>query len=205
MSSVARRRLGKLGFVIFAPQPRTQIVDLALKLSILLLSIGTGLNRRTLACALALCGSALELGAQLDKLGIALGDLLCQLPSRSILLLNELCIALRLRLLQGSRRTRALKLQRLLALALDCPHTLIQIARKLGIAYLLDDIRIARRIDLKDFATMRALDLVHNSSSMDANFNRLHSTAPHGQKRRRHHNGNGARTTAKVPVPLVLA
>ena len=38
---------------------------------------------------------------------------------------------------------------------------------------------------------------------MDANFNRLHSTAPHGQKRRRRHNGNGARTATKVPVPFV--
>ena len=205
MSSVARRRLGKLGFVIFASQLRTQIVDLALKLSILLLSIGTGLNRRTLTCALALCGSALELGAQLGKLGIALGDLLCQLLSRSVLLINKLSVALRLCLLQGSRRTRALKLQRLLALALDCLHTLIQVARKLGIAHLLDNIRIARRIDLKDFATMRALDLIHSSSSMDANFNRLHSTAPHGQKRRRRHNGNGTRTATKVPVPFVVA
>ena len=51
---------------------------------------------------------------------------------------------------------------------------------------------------------MRALDLVHSSSSMDANFNRLHSTAPRGQKRRRRHNGNGARTTTKVPVPFVV-
>lgn len=39
---------------------------------------------------------------------------------------------------------------------------------------------------------------------MDANFNRLHSTAPHGQKRRRRHNGNGARTTTKVPVPFLV-
>ncbi len=200
MSSVARRRLGKLGFVIFASQLRTQIVDLALKLSILLLSIGTGLNRRALTCALALCGSALELGAQLGKLSVALGNLLCQLLLRGVLLLDKLSVALRLCLLQGSRRTRALKLQRLLALALDCLHTLIQVARKLGIAHLLDDVRIARRIDLKNFATMRALDLVHSSSSMDANFNRLHSTAPHGQKRRRRHNGNSARTTTKVPV-----
>ena len=99
MSSVARRRLGKLGFVIFASQLRTQIVDLALKLGILLLSIGTGLNRRTLACALALCGSALELGAQLGKLGIAFGNLLCQLLSCSVLLLDKLSIALRLCLL----------------------------------------------------------------------------------------------------------
>ena len=208
MSSVARRRLGKLDFVIFASQLRTQIVDLALEFSILLLSIGTGLNRRALACTLALCGSALEPGVQLGKLGIALGNLLCQLLSRSVLLLDKLSIALRLCLLQCSRRTRALKLQRLLALALDCPHTLIQIARKLGIAYLLDDIRIAGRIDLKHFAAMRALDLVHSSSSMDANFNRLHSTAPHGQKRRRRHNGNGARTTTKahcVPFVVVLA
>ena len=40
---------------------------------------------------------------------------------------------------------------------------------------------------------------------MDANFNRLHSTAPHGQKRRRRHNGNGARTTTKVPAPPFVA
>ena len=51
---------------------------------------------------------------------------------------------------------------------------------------------------------MRALDLVHSSSSMDANINRLHSTAPRGQIRRRRHNGNGARTTTKVPVPFVV-
>ncbi|MCI6219313.1 MAG: hypothetical protein MR634_04880, partial [Collinsella sp.] len=57
--------------------------------------------------------------------------------------------------------------------------------------------------DLKYFATMRALDLVHSSSSLDANFNRLHSTAPHGQKRCRRHNGNGTRTATKVPVPFV--
>ena len=104
--------------------------------------------------------------------------------------------------MQGSRRTRALKLQRLLALALDCPHTLIQIARKLGIAHLFDDIRIAGRIDLKNFAAMRALNLVHSSSSMDANFNRLHSTAPRGQISRRYQNDYGARTTTKVPVPF---
>ena len=182
MSSIARHRLDELGFVIFALQLRTQIVDFSLKLGVLLLSVGTSLNRRALACALALCGSALELGAQLGKLGIALGNLLCQLLLRGVLLLDKLSVALRLCLLQGSRRTRALKLQCLLALALDCLHTLIQVARKLGIAHLLDDVRIARRIDLKNFATMRALDLVHSSSSMDANFNRLHSTAPHGQK-----------------------
>ena len=205
LSSIARHRLDELGFVIFALQLRTQIVDFSLKLGVFLLSIGTGLNRRALTCALALCGSALELGAQLGKLSVALGNLLCQLLLRSVLLLDKLSVALRLCLLQGSRRTRALKLQRLLALALDCLHTLIQVARKLGIAHLLDDVRIARRIDLKNFATMRALDLVHSSSSMDANFNRLHSTAPHGQKRLRRHNGNSARTTTKVPVPFVVA
>ena len=167
------------------------------------MSIGTGLNRRALTCTLALCGSAFELGAQLGKLSVALGNLLCQLLSCSVLLLDKLSVALRLCLLQGSRRARALKLQCLLALALDRLHALIQVARELGIAYLLDDIRIARRIDLKHFAAMRALDLVHSSSSMDANFNRLHSTAPHGQKRRRCHNGNGAKTTTKVPVPFV--
>ena len=205
MSSVARRRLGKLCFVIFAPKLRTQAINLTLELGILLLSIGADLNRRALACTLALCGSALELSAQLGKLGIALGNLLCQLLSCSILLLDKLSVALRLCLLQGGRRTRAFKLQRLLALALDSLHTLIQVARKLGIAHLLDDIRIAGRIDLKNFAAMRALDLVHSSSSMDANFNRLHSTAPHGQKRRRCHNGNGARATTKAPVPFVVA
>ena len=204
MSSVARRRLGKLCFVIFAPKLRTQAINLTLEFGIFLLSIGSCLYRRALACTLALCGSALELSAQLGKLSIALGNLLCQLLSRSVLLLNELSVALRLCLLQSSRRTRALKLQRLLALALDCLHTLIQVARKLGIAHLLDDIRIAGCIDLKDFATMRALDLIHSSSSMDANFNRLHSTAPHGQKRRRRHNVNGARATTKVPVPFVV-
>ena len=204
MSSVARRRLDELSFVIFALQLRTQIVDFSLKLGVFLLSVGTGLNRRALACTLALCGSALELGAQLGKLSIALGNLLCQLLSCSVLLLDKLSVALRLCLLQGSRQTRALKLQRLLALALDCLHTLIQVARKLGIAHLLDNIRIARRIDLKDFATMRALDLIHSSSSMNANFNRLHSTALHGQKRRRRHNGNGAGTTTKATVPFVV-
>ena len=201
MSSIARRRLGKFGFVILASQLRAQVINLTLELCVFLLRIRTGLNRRALACTLALRGSALKLGAQLGKLGIALGNLLCQLLSCGVLLLDKLSVALRLCLLQGSRRTRALKLQRLLALALDCLHTLIQVARKLGIAYLLDDIRIAGRIDLKDFAAMRALNLVHSSSSMDANFDRLHSTASHGQKRRRCHNGNGARTTTKVPAP----
>ena len=103
MRSVARRRLDKLGFVILAPQLRTQIVDLALKLGILLLSVGTGLNRRALACTLALCGSALELGAQLGKLSIALGDFLRQFLIRSVLLLDKLSVALRLCLLQSSR------------------------------------------------------------------------------------------------------
>ena len=101
MSSITCRRLGKPGFIIFAPQLRTQVVDLALQLGILLLSIGAGLNRRTLACTLALCGSALELGAQLGKLSIALGNLLCQLLSCSILLLDKLSVALRLCLLQS--------------------------------------------------------------------------------------------------------
>ena len=202
LSSIACRCLGKPGFIIFAPQLRTQVVDLALQFGILLLSIGAGLNRRTLACTLALCGSALELGAQLGKLGIALGNLLCQLLGRGVLLLDKLSIALRLRLLQGRRRTRTLKLQRLLALALDRLHTLIKIARELGIAHLFDDIRIAGRIDLKNFAAMRALNLVHSSSSMDANFNRLHSTAPRGQISRRYQNDYGARTTTKVPVPF---
>ena len=165
------------------------------------MSIGTGLNSRTLACALALCGSALELGAQLGKPGVALGNFLRQLLSRGVFLLNELSVALRLRLLQGGSRARALKLQRLLTLALDGLHALIQVARELRIAHLFDDVRIAGRIDLKDFAAMRALDLVHSSSSMDANFNRLHSTAPCGQKRRRRQNGNGARTTTKVHCP----
>ena len=204
MSGIAHRGLGKLGFVVLAPQLRTQVVNLALELSILLLSIGTGLNSRTLACALALCGSALELGAQLGKLGVALGNFLRQLLSRGVFLLNKLSVALGLRLLQGRRRARTLKLQRLLAFALDCLHTFVQVARKLGIAHLFDDVRIAGRIDLKDFAAMRALDLVHSSSSMDANFNRLHSTAPCGQKRRRRQNGNGAKTTTKVPVPIVV-
>ena len=168
------------------------------------MSIGTSLNRRALTCTLALCGSAFELGAQLGKLSVALGNLLCQLLSCSVLLLDKLSVALRLCLLQSSRRARALKLQCLLALALDRLHALIQVARELGIAHLLDDIRITGRIDLKNFAAMRALDLVHGSSSMDANFNRLHSTAPHGQKRRRRHNGNGARTTTKATVPFVV-
>ena len=201
MSSVARRRLDELSFVIFALQLRTQIVDFSLKLGVFLLSVGTGLNRRALACTLALCGSALELSAQLGKLSIALGNLLRQFLIRSVLLLDKLSVALRLRLLQGRRRTRTLKLQRLLALASSRRYALIKIARELGIAHLLDDIRIAGRIDLKNFAAMRALDLVHSSSSMDANINRLHSTAPRGQKRRRRHNGNGARATTKVPVP----
>ena len=61
-----------------------------------------------------------------------------------------------------------------------------------------------RCIDLKYFAAMRALDLVHSSSLLDAHFNCLHSTAARGQKRRRRHNGNGARTTTKVPVPFVV-
>ena len=205
LSSIARRRLGKLGFVILAPQLRTQVVDFALELGVLLLSVGTGLNRRALACTLALCGSALELGTQFGKLGITLGNLLCQLLSRGVFLLGKLSATLRLHLLQGGRRTRALKLQRLLPLTLDGLYTLIKIARELGIAHLLDDIRITGRIDLKNFAAMRALDLVHGSSSMDANFNLLHSTAPRGQKRRRSHNGNGARSTARVPIPFVVA
>ena len=201
MSSVTRRRLGKLCFVVLASKLCTQAVNLTLELGVLLLSIGASLNRRSLACALTLRGSTLELGAQLGKLGIAPGNLLRQFLSRGVFLLNELSVALRLRLLQSSRRARALKLQCLLALALDCLHTLIQVARKLSIAHLFDDIRIAGRIDLKNFAAMRALNLVHSSSSMDANFNRLHSTAPHGQKRRRRHNGNGAKTTTKPPAP----
>ena len=204
MSSIARRRLGKFGFVILASQLRAQVVNLTLELCVFLLRIRTGLNRCALACTLALRGSALKLGAQLGKLGIALGDFLRQLLGRSVLLLDKLSVALRLCLLQGGRRTRALKFQRLLALALDCLHTLIQVARELGIAHLFDDIRIAGRIDLKHFAAMRAPDLVHSSSSMDANFNRLHSTAPHGQKRRRRHNGNGARTTTKGTGTFVV-
>ena len=138
---------------------------------------------------------------QLGKLRIAFGEFLRQLLGCSVLLLGKLSATLRLHLLQGGRRTRALKLQRLLPLTLDGLYTLIKIARELGIAHLFDDIRITGRIDLKNFAAMRALDLVHGSSSMDANFNRLHSTAPRGQKRRRCHNGNGARTTTKVPGP----
>ena len=204
LSSVTHRRLGKLGFVILTSQLCAQAVDFALELGVLLLSIGAGLYRRALACALALCSSALELGAQLGKFGIALGDLLRQLLSCGILLLDKLGVTLGLRLLQSGRRTRALKLQRPLALALDRLHTLIQVVRELGIAHLLDDIRIAGRIDLKNFAAMRALNLVHGSSSMDANINRIHSTAPHGQKRRRRHNGNGAKTTTKVSVPFVV-
>ena len=204
MSSIARRRLGKLGFVILAPQLRTQVVDFALELGVLLLSVGTGLNRRALACTLALCGSALELGTQFGKLGITLGNLLCQLLSRSVLLLDKLSVALSLCLLQGRRRTRTLKLQRLLALASSSRYAVIQVARELRIAHLLDDIRIAGCIDLKYFAAMRALDLVHSSSLLDAHFNCLHSTAARGQKRRRRHNGNGARTTTKVPVPFVV-
>ena len=105
MSGVTRRGLGKLGFVVLATQLRTQVVNLALELSILLLSIGTGLNSRTLTCALTLCGSTLELGTQLGKLGVALGNFFRHLLSRSIFLLSELSVALRLRLLQGSRRT----------------------------------------------------------------------------------------------------
>ena len=204
MSFIANRSLGKFGLIVFAPQLRTQVVDLTLKLSILLLSIGARLNRRTLARTLALCSSALELCAQFCKLGIALGDLLCQLLSRSVLLLNEQSVALRFRLLQSRCRARALQLQRLLAFTLGRRHTLVQVARELSIAHLLDDIRIAGRIDLKDLATVRTFNLVHSSSSMDANFNRLHSTAPRGQKRRRCQNGNGARTTTKVPVPIVV-
>ena len=204
LSGIAHRGLGKLGFVVLASQPRTQVVNLALELSILLLSIGTGLNSRTLACALALCGSALELGAQLGKLGVALGNFLRQLLSRGVFLLNKLSVALRFRLLQSCRRARAFKLKCLLTLALDGLYALIQVTRELGIAHLFDDIRIAGRINLKDFAAMRALDLVHSSSSMDANFIRLHSTAPCGQKRRRRQNGNGAKTTTKVPVPIVV-
>ena len=204
LSGIAHRGLGKLGFVVLASQLRTQVVNLALELSILLLSIGTGLNSRTLACALALCGSALELGAQLGKLGVALGNFLRQLLSRGVFLLNKLSVALGLRLLQGRRRTRTLKLQRLLAFALDSLHTFVKVMRKFSITHLFDDVRIAGRIDLKDFAAMRALDLVHSSSSMDANFNRLHSTAPCGQKRHRRQNGNGAKTTTKVSVPIVV-
>ena len=75
MSSIACRRLDELGFVIFALQLRTQVVDFTLELGVLLLSVGTGLNRRALACALALCGSALELSVQLGKLRIAFGPL----------------------------------------------------------------------------------------------------------------------------------
>ena len=104
MSSIARRRLGKFGFVILASQLRAQIVDLALKLGVLLLRIRTGLYRRALACALTLCGSSLKLGAQLGELSIALGDFLCQLLSCSVLLLDKLSVALRLCLLQSSRR-----------------------------------------------------------------------------------------------------
>ena len=204
MSSIARRCLGKFGFVILASQLRAQVVNLTLELCVFLLRIRTGLNRRALACTLALRGSALKLGAQLGEFSIALGDFLRQLLGRSVLLLDKLSVALRLRLLQGRRRTRTLKLQRLLALASSRRYALIKVARELGIAHLFDDIRIAGRIDLKHFAAMRAPDLVHSSSSMDANFNRLHSTAPRGQKRRRRHNGNGARTTTKVPVPFVV-
>ena len=105
------------------PKLRAQVVNLTLELCVFLLRIRTGLNRRALACTLALRGSALELSAQLGKLGIALGDFLRQLLGRSVLLLDKLSVALRLCLLQGSRRTRALKLQRLLALALELPFT----------------------------------------------------------------------------------
>ena len=204
MSGIAHRGLGKLGFVVLASQLRTQAVNLTLKLGVLLLSIGTGLNSRTLTCALTLCGSTLELGTQLGKLGVALGNFFRHLLSRDVLLFSELSVALRLRLLQSGRRTRALKLQCLLTLALGGLYALIQVARELGIAHLFDDIRIAGRIDLKDLATVRALDLVHSSSSMDANFNRLHSTAPCGQKRRRRQNGNGARTTTKGTGTFVV-
>ena len=204
LGCITNRRLGDFSFVSLVIELRLQSVDLALKLGVLLLRIGTGLNRRTLACTLAFCGSALELGTQLGKLGVALGNFLRQLLSRGVFLLGKLSAALRFHLLQGGRRTRAFKLQRLLALALDGLHALVQVARELGIAHLFDDIRIAGRIDLKDFAAMRAPDLVHSSSSMDANFNRLHSTAPCGQKRRRRQNGNGAKTTTKVPVPIVV-
>ena len=204
MSGIAHRGLGKPGFVVLASQLCTQAVNLALELGVLLLGIGTSLNSCTLTCALTLCGSTLELGTQLGKLGVAPGNLFRHLLCRGVSLLNESSVTLRLRFLQGSSRARALKLQSLLALALDGLHTLIQVARELGIAHLFDDVRIAGRIDLKDFAAMRALDLVHSSSSMDANFNRLHSTAPHGQKRRRRQNGYGAKTTTKAPVPIVV-
>ena len=182
LGCITNRRLGDFSFVSLVIELRLQSVDLALELRILLLGIGTSLNSRTLACALAFCGSALELGTQLGKLSAAL----------------------RFYLLQGGRRTRALKLQRLLALALDGLHALIQIARELGITHLFDDVRIAGCIDLKDFAAMWALDLVHSSSSMDAHFNCLHSTAACGQKRRRRQNGNGARTTTKGTGTFVV-
>lgn len=133
MSSVARRRLGKLCFVIFAPKLRTQAINLTLEFGILFLSIGSCLNRRALACTLALCGSALELSAQLGKLSIALGNLLRQFLIRSVLLLDKLSVALRLRLLQGRRRTRTLKLQRLLALASSRRYALIKPVLKKGI------------------------------------------------------------------------
>ena len=99
MSGVAHRGLGKLGFVVLASQLRTQAVNFALQLGVFLLRIGTGLNSRTLACALTLCGSALELGAQLGKFGVALGNFLRQLLSRGVFLLNELSVTFRLRLL----------------------------------------------------------------------------------------------------------
>ena len=104
---------------------------------------------------------------QLGKLGVALGNFLRQLLSRGVFLLNELSVALRLRLLQGGSRARALKLQRLLTLALDGLHALIQVARELRIAHLFDDVCIAGRINLKDFAAMRALDFVHGSPLAD--------------------------------------
>ena len=112
LSGVTHRGLGEPGFVVLTSQLCTQVVNLALKLGVLFLCIGTSLNRRTLTCTLTLCGSALELGVQLGKLSIALGNLLCQLLSRSVLLFDKLSIALRLCLLQGSCRARALKLQR---------------------------------------------------------------------------------------------
>ena len=105
LGGVTRRRLGELGFVILASKLCTQTVNLTLELGILFLCIGTSLNSRALACTLALCGSALELGAQLGELSIALGDFLCQLLSCSVLLLDKLSVALRLCLLQSSRRT----------------------------------------------------------------------------------------------------
>ena len=178
------------------------LLQLAVGLGLHLLQLARGLGLRLRQCGLLHVLRTPQLGTQLGKLGLLLSHGLAQLLGHRLLLLAQgrsaallgrlhgrllhllracglgleacdLRIALVYGLLQLCSGASALHLKRVLALAAGRGLALAQVVRELGIAHLLDDVRVAGLVHREELPAMGAFDLIHSDLDLLLKTSRL--------------------------------